>query len=75
MESFAPWLEGLEKQMTERALDQDLRQIPPAWHEDEYDALVRLSEQLFGRCSRGRPDPGFQEIQSPAIPELDVNHD
>jgi len=43
MESFAPWLEGLEKQMTERALDQDLRQIPPAWHEDEYDALVRLS--------------------------------
>jgi hypothetical protein len=52
MESFAPWLEGLEKQMTERALDQDLRQIPPASYEDEYDALVRLSEQLFGRSSR-----------------------
>jgi hypothetical protein len=55
MESFAPWLEGLEKQMTERALDEDFWQIPPASYEDEYDALVRLSEQLFGRSSRG-PD-------------------
>lgn len=52
MESFAPWLERLEKQMTERALDEIMRQIPPAWYEDDYDALVRLSEQLLRRSSR-----------------------
>src|SRR6202140_1850067 len=29
MESFAPWLERLEKQMTECALDEFVKQIPP----------------------------------------------
>ena len=52
MESFAPWLERLEKQMTERALDEIMRQIPPAWYEDDYDALVRLSERLLRRAPR-----------------------
>jgi hypothetical protein len=52
MESFAPWLERLEKQMTERTLDEVMRQIPPAWYEDDYDSLVRLSEQLLRRSSR-----------------------
>ena len=52
MESFAPWIERLEKQMTERALDEITRQIPPAWYEDDYDALMRLSEQLFRRRAR-----------------------
>jgi hypothetical protein len=52
MESFAPWLERLEKQMTERGLDEITRQIPPAWYEDDYDALLRLSEQLLRRRSR-----------------------
>jgi hypothetical protein len=52
MESFAPWLERLEKQMTERALDEITRQIPPAWYEDDLDAVLRLSEQLLRRPSR-----------------------
>jgi hypothetical protein len=52
MESFAPWLERLEKQMTERALDDITRQIPPAWYEDDLDAVLHLSEQLLQRRSR-----------------------
>ena len=52
MGSFAPWLERLEKQITERALDEIMRQIPPAWYEDDYDALVRLSERLLRRAPR-----------------------
>jgi hypothetical protein len=52
MESFAPWLERLEKQMTDRALDGITRQIPPAWYEDDLDAVLRLSEQLLQRRSR-----------------------
>ncbi|MGC1417009.1 MAG: HipA family kinase [Candidatus Acidiferrum sp.] len=52
MESFAPWLERLEKQMTERALDDITRQIPPAWYEDDLDAVLRLSELLLQRRSR-----------------------
>jgi hypothetical protein len=27
-------------------------QIPPAWYEDDYDALTRLLEQLLGRRER-----------------------
>ena len=49
MESFAPWLERLEKQMTERALDGFLREIPPEWYADDYDALSRLAAQLYRR--------------------------
>jgi len=52
MESFVPWLERLDKQMNERALDEINRQIPPAWYEDDYDALLRLSEQLLRRRAR-----------------------
>jgi hypothetical protein len=52
MESFAPWLERLEKQMTERALDEITRQIPPAWYGDDLDAVLRLAEQLLRRRPR-----------------------
>ena len=52
MESFTPWLERLEKQMTERAVDDLTRQIPPDWYEDDMDAVMRLSEQLLRRRSR-----------------------
>lgn len=52
MESFAPWLERLEMQMTERAFDEIIRLIPPAWYDDDLDALLRLSEQLLRRRSR-----------------------
>jgi hypothetical protein len=52
MESFAPWLRRLEEQMTERVLDEISKEIPPAWYEDDYDALMRLLEQLYRRRSR-----------------------
>ncbi len=52
MESFGPWLERIEKRMTERVLDEISREIPPAWYEDDYDALLRLLEQLHRRRAR-----------------------
>jgi len=52
MESFAPWLERIEKQMTERTLDEITRAIPPEWYADDYDALLRLLEQLHHRRRR-----------------------
>jgi hypothetical protein len=54
MESFAPWLERLEKQMTERALDEITKQIPPAWYDDDFDEVLRISEQLLRRRERVR---------------------
>ncbi len=52
MESFAPWMERLEKQMTERTLDEITRPIPPEWYADDYDALLALLEQLHRRRVR-----------------------
>jgi hypothetical protein len=52
MESFAPWLELLETRVTERVLDEISREIPSAWYEDDYDALLRLLEQLYRRRLR-----------------------
>jgi hypothetical protein len=52
MESFAPWLELVENRMTERVLDEISREVPPSWYEDDYDALLRLLEQLYHRRSR-----------------------
>jgi hypothetical protein len=52
MESFAPWLERLEKQASERVLDEAIREIPPEWYADDYDALMRLLEQLRTRRQR-----------------------
>ena len=52
MESFAPWLERIEKQMTGRGLDEIIRAIPPEWYADDYDALLALLEQLHRRRHR-----------------------
>ena len=52
MESFAPWLERLEKQITERMLAELAEEIPPAWYDDDYDALVRLLQQIYRRRTR-----------------------
>src|SRR5216684_356218 len=52
MESFAPWLGRIEEQMTERTLDEITRSIPPEWYADDYDALLRLLEQLHRRRRR-----------------------
>jgi hypothetical protein len=52
MESFGPWIDRLEKQMTERVLDRFMREIPSEWYEDDYDALSQLAEHLHRRRSR-----------------------
>jgi hypothetical protein len=52
MESFAPWIERLEKQVNERVWDQLIGEIPPEWYEDDRDALNRLAEQLHRRRTR-----------------------
>jgi len=51
LESFAPWLTRLE-QMPERVLDEISKTLPPAWYDDDYDALLRLLEQLHRRRKR-----------------------
>jgi hypothetical protein len=52
MDSFAPWLERLEKQVTERALSDIAGEIPPPWYDDDYDVLLRLLEQIYRRRTR-----------------------
>ena len=34
------------------ALAELAEEIPPAWYEDDYDALLRLLEQIHGRRAR-----------------------
>jgi len=52
MESFGPWLERLEQRVNEGVLDEIIREIPPAWYEDDFDALLRMIEQLNRRRAR-----------------------
>jgi hypothetical protein len=52
MESFAPWTERVERSVTERVLADVIREIPPEWYEDDYDAVTRLVEQLYRRRTR-----------------------
>jgi hypothetical protein len=52
MDSFAPWLERLEKRITESVLGELAEEIPPEWYEDDYDAVMRLLEQLNRRRKR-----------------------
>jgi hypothetical protein len=49
MESFTPWIDRVENRITERVLDEIVCEIPPAWYEDNYDALIQLVEQLHRR--------------------------
>ncbi len=50
-ESFGPWLERIEKHMSEHLFDELIREIPPEWYEDDLDSLLRLAEQLQRRRS------------------------
>jgi len=49
MESFAPWLERLEWKMTERALAEVAKEIPPEWYSHDFDAVSRLLDRLHRR--------------------------
>ena len=52
MQSFGPWLERLEHRITERVLADVAGEIPPEWYADDYDAVMRLLEQLLRRRTR-----------------------
>jgi hypothetical protein len=52
MNSFAPWMEKLERQITPRTFEELIEEIPPQWYEDDYDTVRQLSEQLLKRRSR-----------------------
>jgi HipA-like protein len=54
MEAFEPWLERLEKQMTERVLGDEAAQIPPEWYAGDWNELERLIERLYRRRERVR---------------------
>ena len=47
--SFDPWLERIEKRMSEGVLDECFREIPPEWYADDLDSVMRLGEQLLRR--------------------------
>ena len=51
-DSFGPWLARLESRMTERVLDEIIREIPPEWYADDLDAVLRLGNQLYRRRTR-----------------------
>ena len=51
-DSFDPWLERVEKRMTEGVFDEIVRDIPPEWYEDDLDSLLRLVELLHARRTK-----------------------
>ena len=54
MEVFEPWLDRVEKHMTEPVLGEEAGHIPPEWYADDWQALERLLERLHGRRKRVR---------------------
>jgi hypothetical protein len=54
MDAFEPWLERLEKRITEAMLGEEAERIPPEWYQDDWDALARLLEKLYARRKRVR---------------------
>ncbi len=54
MESFEPWIDRLEKHMTESALGEEAGRIPPEWYADDWQELERLLERLYARRKRVR---------------------
>jgi len=51
-ESFEPWLDRLNRAVTEKVIATILQEIPPDWYEDDLDAMTRLAEKLFERRNR-----------------------
>jgi len=54
MDAFEPWLERLEKRITEATLGEEAERIPPEWYQDDWDALARLLDKLYARRKRVR---------------------
>jgi hypothetical protein len=47
--SFGPWIERLEKRITEEVFDNLIGETPPEWYGDDLDGVMRLAERLFRR--------------------------
>jgi hypothetical protein len=54
MDAFEPWIDRLEKRITEAMLGEEAERIPPEWYQDDWDALARLLERLHARRKRVR---------------------
>ncbi len=54
MESFEPWLERLEKRVTDTVLDRISKEIPPEWYNFDIAALFDLLGRLDRRRKRVR---------------------
>jgi hypothetical protein len=52
MDAFEPWIDRLEKRITEATLGEEAEHIPPEWYQDDWDALGRLLERLYARRKR-----------------------
>lgn len=52
MDAFQPWLDRLDKHMTEAALGEEAGHIPPEWYADDWTALEQLIERLYARRKR-----------------------
>jgi hypothetical protein len=48
-QSFGPWIERLEKRITEEVFDDLIGEIPPEWYDDDLDGVMRLAERLYRR--------------------------
>jgi len=67
LDSFEPWLDRVEKRMTEAVLGEEAEQIPPEWYGDDWTALEQLLERL---CARRRrlPDLIWSARNSGRVP-------
>ena len=54
IDSFEPWIERLEQQITEEVLRDEALRIPPDWYDDDWPALQSLLERLYSRRLRVR---------------------
>jgi hypothetical protein len=54
MVSFEPWLDRLEKSVTETMLLREARRIPREWYSGDWQALHDLMERLYVRRNRVR---------------------
>jgi hypothetical protein len=54
MESFEPWLDWLENQMSLDTLHAEAEKVPDEWYEQDRESLERLIERLYTRRTRVR---------------------
>jgi len=72
LESFEPWLDQLEKSMTETVLLKEARRIPPEWYHGDWLAMHDMIERLYLRKNRVR-ELIFSTLHSNRNPFLNWN--